>query len=141
MIQDFDFMSQSIDLFRQLSGAMLSGSEELIAANLDSAQALVSRCSKQLRAAISDVRSLETPEQASAAQLAGIRIPFELTRHAVLATSECHVKSLRLLQQQAAEAHQLLCDTFAPTLAALHEDSSRPQRTRKASAISHRQSA
>jgi hypothetical protein len=141
MTQDFDFMTRSTELFRKVSCAMLAGSEQLVVANLDSVQALVSRSSQQLRAVIADARSIETPKQASAVERAGVCIPLELTREVMLSTAACQVACVHRLQQQAAEAHQLFNDAFDTPMAALQETGSRQKKTYRAFAVSLRQAA
>lgn len=118
MSQQFDFISRSVDLFRNLSTAMLSGSEELISTQLDSAQAYISRGSQQLMDALSGAAAGQDAESRSEAMQAGMRSAMEMGRDAVLETSELQVETLRLLHQQAAETQRILRDSLAEPSAA-----------------------
>lgn len=116
MNEQFDQFSHSIDFFRNLGAVTLSGSQELIAWQLDSAQALIALGSQQLRTVLSDASAAQEPEQWSAAVPTGLRNAIQMTRDCLLAASDYQMNGLHLLQKQAAEAHQLLSESFSEQL-------------------------
>ena len=113
MNEQFDRFSHSIDFFRNLGAVTLSGSQKLIAWQLDSAQALIALGSRQLRTVLSDAGATQEPEQWSAAVPAGLRNAIQMTRDCLLAASDYQMDGLRLLQKQAVEARQLLSESLS----------------------------
>lgn len=113
MNEQFDQFSHSIDFFRNLGVVTLSGSQELIAWQFDSAQALIALGSQQLRTVLSDARATQEREQWSEAVPTGLRNAIQMTRDCLLAVSDYQMDGLRLLQKQAAEARQLLSDSLS----------------------------
>ena len=113
MNEQFEQFSHSIDFFRNLGAVTLSGSQELIAWQLDSAQALIALGSRQLRTVLSDAGATQEPEQWSAAVPAGLRNAIDMARDCVLAASDYQMEGLHLLQKQAAEARQLLSESLS----------------------------
>jgi len=141
MTHEDDFMLRSVDLFRNLTGVMLSSSQELGAASLDTAQAFIARNSEQLRKVLSDVRALHSAGQHQAAVEAGIRNTLQAARNIVLTASECQKESLSLMQQRVAEAHLLLCDAFDEPMGAMPAAGSQDRSAHTASTLSHKHAA
>lgn len=117
MNPQFDFFSRSVDLFRNLSTALLTGSEEIGSLQLDSAQASITRGSKQLRAACSALGAMQQPVQSSEAVQMGIHNAITMTRDNVLAASDYQMEALRLLQQQGTELQKVIADSLNEQLA------------------------
>jgi len=113
MNEQFDRFSHSIDFFRNLGAVTLSGSQKLIAWQLDSAQALIALGSRQLRTVLSDAGAAREPEQWSEAVPTGLRNAIQMTRDCLLAAADYQMDGLRLLQKQAAEARQLLSESLS----------------------------
>ena len=117
MNQQFDFFSRSVNLFRDLSTALLSSSEEIISLQLDSAQACVTRGSDQLRTACSDLNAMQQPNLSSDAVQSGMCNAIAMARDNVLATSDYQLEALSLLQHQGSKLQKVIADLFNEHLA------------------------
>lgn len=117
MNQQFDFFSRSVNLFRNLSTALLSSSEEIISLQLDSAQACVTRGSDQLRTACSDLNAMQQPHRSSDAMQLGMCNAITMARDNVLATSDYQLEALSLMQHQGSKLQKVITDLFNEHLA------------------------
>jgi hypothetical protein len=117
MNQQFDFFSQSVNLFRNFSTALLSSSEELIALQLDSAQASITRGSDHLRAACSDLNAMQQPLLSSDAVRLGMCNAIRMVRDNVLATSDYQLEALNLMQHQGSKLQKVVADSLKEHLA------------------------
>ena len=117
MNQQFDFFSRSVNLFRDLSTALLSSSEEIISLQLDSAQACVTRGSDQLRTACSDLNAMQQPDLSSDAVQLGLCNAIAMARDNVLATSDYQLEALSLMQHQGSKLQKVIADLFNEHLA------------------------
>ncbi|WP_153147814.1 hypothetical protein [Dechloromonas sp. H13] len=112
MNEQFEQFSQSMSLFRDLGTVTLSGSEEMIFWQLDSAQAFIALGSQQLRMVLSEASAAQDPEHWSEIVPAGMRNALQVARDCVLAASDCQMEGLRIFQRQAAEARQLFTESL-----------------------------
>ena len=117
MNQQFDFFSRSVNLFRDLSTALLSSSEEIISLQLDSAQACVTRGSDQLRTACSDLNAMQQQDLSSDAVQSGMCNAIAMARDNVLATSDYQLEALSLMQHQGSKLQKVIADLFNEHLA------------------------
>jgi len=129
MNQPLDFFSRSVNLFRNMSTAMLSSSEEMISLQLDSAQACVARGSEQFRTACSDVNAMQTPNLSTDAVQSGMRNAITMTRDNLLAASDYQLETLRLLQRQGNELQKVITDLLDEHLADTGKSGSLEERT------------
>lgn len=136
MDQQFDFFSRSVNLFRNMSTAMLSSSEKMISLQLDSAQACVTRGSEQFRAVCSDLNGMKQPKLSSDAVQFGMRNAIAMTRDNVLATSGYQLEALSLLQRQGSELQKIITDLFNEHLAVAGNAGSLDERASKVENLS-----
>ena len=141
MNQQFDFFSRSVNLFRNVSTALLSSSEEIISLQLDSAQASVARGSDQLRTACSDLNAMQQPNLSSDAVQSGLCNAIAMARDNVLATSDYQLEALSLMQHQSSKLQKVIADLFNEHLADAKSAGTRGVRTDKVENLSTKRAA
>lgn len=141
MNQQFDFFSRSVNLFRDLSTALLSSSEEIISLQLDSAQACVTRGSDQLRTACSDLNAMQQPDLSSDAVQSGMCNAIAMARDNVLATSDFQLEALSLMQHQGSKLQKVITDLFNEHLADAKSAGALGARTGKVESLSPKRAA
>lgn len=141
MNQQFDFFSRSVNLFRDLSTALLSSSEEIISLQLDSAQACVTRGSDQLRTACSDLNAMQQPDLSSDAVQSGMCNAIAMARDNVLATSDYQLEALSLMQHQGSKLQKVIADLFNEHLAGAKSAGALGARTDKVESLSPKRAA
>ena len=141
MNQQFDFFSQSVNLFRNFSTALLSSSEEIIALQLDSAQASVTRGSDHLKAAYSDLNAMQQPNLSSDAVQLGMCNAIAMARDNVLATSDYQLEALSLMQHQESKLQKAVADSLKEHLADARSAGTFGLRTNKVENLSPKRAA
>jgi hypothetical protein len=141
MNQQFDFFSQSVNLFRNFSTALLSSSEEIIALQLDSAQASVTRGSDHFRAACSDLNAMQQPLLSSDAVRLGMCNAIRMVRDNVLATSDYQLEALNLMQHQGSKLQNAVADSLKERLADVRSAGTFGARTNKVENLSPKRAA
>ena len=141
MNQQFDFFSQSVNLFRNFSTALLSSSEEIIALQLDSAQASVTRGSDHFRAACSDLNAMQQPLLSSDAVRLGMCNAIQMVRDNVLATSDYQLEALNLMQHQGSKLQKAVADSLKEHLADAKSAGTFGLRTNKVENLSPKRAA
>lgn len=113
MINQFEPMSRSMDIFRDLSALTIAGTETLIKRQLELAETLVARGSEQMWVAYEKVGSAQTPQEWSQAVQKGVSSAIETARDCVLETAKLEGESLHLMQEQATEMQKLLTNAWS----------------------------
>lgn len=124
----FDPFSRSIDLFRNLSSCLLSGSETYSSWQIDSMQAAITRGSQQLRTAWSDIGAAQEPEKWSDAMQSGLRNAIKMNRDYLIATTDYQMETMRLLQEMGAEIQQLVTEALNEQLVTIDVVGAREKR-------------
>lgn len=117
MNQHFDFISQSVNLFREVSTALLSGSEQMISLQLDGAQSCVARGSDHWRLVCSGLNAMQGPGPSADMVQSGMRNAIAMTRDNVLAASDYQLAALHLLRRQGTELQKAIAESFNQHLA------------------------
>lgn len=139
MNPQLESFSRAFGLFQNLGAAALTGVEELMSFQLDQAQALIARGSKQLQTSLSEARNVgesglspEVVQQSTGSVNA-------ILRDALISSMDYELEMFRLVQKQAAEAQQLVSETIYEQLATV--ESSTGKRTTKSSAFAQKLAA
>lgn len=134
MTPQFAPFTSNINLFRNLSSALLTGSAEFLSWQIDSTQAFITRSSQQLKAALSDLGSVQEPEQWPETMQNGLLKALKLSQDFLLASTEYQMESLRLLQAQSTETQKAIAEAlneqFAMVDASVQGDKSQPHKRR-----------
>lgn len=137
----FDPLSRNINLFRNLSSTLLSGSEELMSWQIDSAQSFLTRGSQQLKAALADAGSAQEPAHWPETVQSGMRNAIRMTRDCLVATTDYQMEAMRLLQEQGAETQKLITAALNEQLVNIDVVGSREKRSGKATAFAQKLAA
>ncbi|MBS1158505.1 MAG: hypothetical protein H6R15_924 [Proteobacteria bacterium] len=108
MTTQFDPISSNINFFRNLSRSLLDSSEEFLSWQIDSAQAFITRNSKQLKSALAEASDLSEPEQWPATMQNTLLNAFKLSQDYLLASTEYQLESMRQLQEQSVETQKTI---------------------------------
>lgn len=110
---------------------------------LDHAQALITRGSKQLRTTLSDARKTGEPALSPEALQQSIGSANAILRDALASSMDYELEMFRLLRKQGVEAQQLLSDTICEQLAAVESSvvGTSGKRTGKSSAFAQKLAA
>lgn len=125
----FDPLSRNINLFRNLSSTLLSGSEELMSWQIDSAQSFLTRGSQQLKAALADAGSAQEPAHWPETVQSGMRNAIRMTRDCLVATTDYQMEAMRLLHEQGAETQKLITAALNEQLVNIDVVGSREKRS------------
>lgn len=131
-----DPLSRNIDLIRNLSDSILSGSEVFAAWQFDSLQALVTRSSQQLRTAWADAGAAQEPAKWSETLQNGMRNAIKLNRDYLIASTDYQMETMRLLQDMSTEMQQLITEAMNEQLVNIDVIGARVKRNGKATTLS-----
>jgi hypothetical protein len=131
-----DPLSRNIDLIRNLSDSILSGSEVFAAWQFDSMQALVTRSSQQLRTAWADAGAAQEPAKWSETLQNGMRNAIKLNRDYLIASTDYQMETMRLLQDMSSEMQQLITEAMNEQLVNIDVIGARVKRNGKATTLS-----
>lgn len=130
MIQS-DSFSRNLELFRDLSTSMLSGSEAYAAWQFDSLLESVARGIQQLRTPLAEVSSVQEASQWPETIQNSMRFAIKVSRDNLIAASDYQMESLRLLQGLGNEIRQRMTDAMNEQLVAIDVVASREKRQGK----------
>lgn len=124
-----------ISLSRNLGAVALAGFDEFFSFQLDHAQALATRSSKQLNAALSVASRTSEPERFPETMQQWMGGANTLFRDAIVFSIDYQIEMLRLMQKQAAETREAIAESGHGQVAAIGKTSAsgRSQRGGKTS--------
>jgi hypothetical protein len=117
MHTQFNPLSPSIEFLRNLSATTLAGSEEVIFWQIDHAQQFIGRSTKQLRASLSKVATVEKPENWPAVVESGVRSALETSRELAISAADFNLETYNFLQKQTIDAQKALAETWSEQFA------------------------
>lgn len=111
MDHQYNTISRSLDVFRHLNSLAIAGSEEFFTWQLDQAQALVTRRTKQLKASWSEAKAADNLQWPEALQ-SGMRNAMEMAQECVAAATDYQMETLKLMQKQATQAQKVITESL-----------------------------
>jgi acyl transferase domain-containing protein len=115
----FNPLSPSFEFLRDLSATTLAGSEEVIAWQIDHAQAFIGRSTKHLQAGLSQVHTLEHPENWSEAMESGLHRAIETSRLLAVSSADFNLETYNFMQKKAIDTQKALVETWSEKCATL----------------------
>lgn len=134
-------LSPCIEFFRTLSSNTLAGSEEMVFWQIDHAQELIGRSSKQMLETLSNAGAAQKPENWPMVMGNGIRGVFEIGRECAITASDLQRETCNLLQRQAMETQKALTESLNEQFAIFQMGISHQKRPVKDTVIAHRTAA
>lgn len=135
MNQNFESLSQQIDLARSLGIAALTGFDAFIALQFDQAQALSTRSTAQAKITLSessDVHDMAVMPELMNHWVANANI---LMQDTIISSVEHQMEVFRLLQLQAAEVRDVIVESMHQQRIPMDQISNQKQRTNQKSAL------
>lgn len=112
MSTEFDSHARNLQLARDLSSPLLTGSEKLLGLQLDTTQTLIFSGSKQLKAILSEIAATRETDQWAVTLQICLQGTWNLIQDFLHATTVYQMESLRLLQEQGAATQQAIANAL-----------------------------
>lgn len=112
MSTEFDSHARNLQLARDLSSPLLTGSEKLLGLQLDTTQTLIFSGSKQLKTILSEIAATRETDQWPVTLQICLQGTWNLIQDFLHATTVYQMESLRLLQEQGAATQQAIANAL-----------------------------